>query len=232
MTQPIVIMCQPLYGHVPLQAHGESMTFLGANIAKNCIHGYLARMRAYIDEARNALITNVLEGFPTATHIFFNDQDTVCPHETVEMLLSHDKEVVSGVYFGKDSEATLVAFGSIDPPSRLADFDPTCVQAVAGVGMGCCLIRTQFIKDMAKKYGDEEWFRSERSGEDYHFCKRAKEMGVKVWLDGRVQCMHLMDGVVTYDTWKAARAKRDAKAVKASAEFKPTSRHNLAGAMQ
>lgn len=226
-AQPVVILCQPLYGHIPPTAHGHQMEFMGANVARGLTHGYRARAMAYIDDARNGLIKTVIDGWDSATHILFVDQDMLVPHggdgkspNAVALMLAAGKEVVSGVYHFKNGEAALVAWETLGMPETgvrssewkktprlLEDFDPTGLQPVAGTGMGCCLIQVSFLKAMRDHFKDEEWFRSERGGEDYHFCRRVAVMGRQVWMDGRIQCQHIGDAAFTYREWKAGKGE-------------------------
>lgn len=206
-TRPVVVLCQPLYGIVPPLAHANLLEFQGVNMARGLLHGYRARVGAYIDDARNALVAWVLDETP-ATHLLFVDQDMILPTDLLAALLADDAAVVSAVYFGKDDAASLVGWSSVDPPVRLDDFDPTALRPVGGFGMGACLIRTDVLRQMVEHFGDREWFRSERSGEDLHFSRRLARMGVPFTLDGRVQCGHVGDFVVTADHWRAARERK------------------------
>lgn len=218
--KPVVILSEPLYGPIPPVAHSNHMHFLTVNLAAGFLCWYEPHLGAYVDEARNKLVRKVLDDIPSATHILFIDQDVILPEEAVECLLSNNADIVSGTYFGKDPDATLVAFESIYPGKRLMDFDPDGVIQVAGVGMGCCLITTDLLRRMQTANGNDLWFKCEQrevasgvvrtSGEDAYFCRQCQQMGVPILLDGRVLCGHVMDGVVTYEHWKNAKDRKAA----------------------
>jgi hypothetical protein len=220
--RPVVIFLQPLYGHVPPAAHGNQQRFVLQNTALGWLHWNEDWLGAYVDEARNSLVKKVLKTIPEATHVLFVDQDMMLPMETIECLLSNKVDVVSGTYFGKDPDATIVAFESMGPTVRLQDFDTDGIIQVAGVGMGCCLITVDLLKRMREHFQDQLWFQCDQkkietdegnsiirtTGEDAHFCYRCREMGVPIYLDGRVLCHHLMDGAVGYEHWKLAKERK------------------------
>lgn len=237
----VVLMAQPLYGFMSAAGHGHSMEFLGYELSRGRLHGYIARPMAYIDDARNGLVELTLTGYcdPSrpvsthATHIFLADQDMLFPFDhpgqmmaggkvvdTLGMLLEHDADVATGIYWFKDGAPNIMAWETLGtpepgkkadqwrhPPKFLSDFDPNGSQQVAGGGLGCCLIKVDVFRRMAKHYGDKEWFRSERGGEDFHFFCRCREMGIKVILDGRVRPLHLGEYPFGYENWKNANAK-------------------------
>ncbi len=202
--RPVIVLCQPIYSVVPAMAHAKLCEFIGVNMGRGLLHGYFARVNAYIDEARNILVGRVLDETP-ATHLFFVDQDMILPPDTLGTLLRDDLDAVSAVYFDKSERHRPVGWSCLEPPARLEEFDPEGIQAVAGFGMGAMLLRTDFLRRMAERFEDREWFRSERCGEDMHFSRRAAEMGVDIHLDGRVQCGHVADVTLTADHWRAAR---------------------------
>ncbi len=201
---PVVILCQPLYGVVPALSHAKLLEWMGVNMGKGLVHGYYSRINAYIDEARNILVGRVLDETP-ATHLFFVDQDVILPLDTLATLLADDRDAVSAVYFDKTERHRPVGWSAIDPCERLEDFDATGVVPVAGFGMGAMLLKTSLLRKMAERFGDREWFRSERGGEDLHFCRRARQMDVPILVDGRVQCGHVADEVITVNHWRAQR---------------------------
>ncbi len=201
--RPVVVLCQPIYGVVPALAHAKLCEFIGVNMGRGLLNGYFARVNAYIDEARNILVGRVLDETP-ATHLFFVDQDMILPPDCLQGLLAADADAVSAIYFDKSEKHRPVGWSCLEPAARLESFDAHARYAVAGFGMGAMLLKTAFLRRMADAYG-REWFRSEREGEDRHFCRRAAEMGVPILVDGRIQCGHVADAVITAEHWRAAQ---------------------------
>lgn len=204
--KPMVFFCQPLYGYIPPLADGQQKEWLGFNLSRGLLSAVLCRANTYIDRARNDLVSEVLD-MTVASHIFFADQDMTFPQHTLPSLLDAKQDVVSGVYFGKDEFATLVAYGNLNPGDRLTDFDPDNVQQVPGIGMGCALIRTEVFRIMESTFTDRKWFSASECGEDLHFSRRCHELGIPIHLDGRVKCGHAGDKLITMKEWKMARGK-------------------------
>ena len=129
----IVVLCQPLYGPCPSRHHGRLCQWIVQNMAAGLLHWYNFFAGAYIDEAFNRLVADTLDNIPEATHVLFVEQDMILPDETLEALLSAEKDVVSATYFYHDADATLVGFSQLGPPGRwLETFVEDEVQQVAG----------------------------------------------------------------------------------------------------
>jgi hypothetical protein len=191
---------------------------------------------AYIDRSRNDLIRQAIRN--GSTHIMFLDQDMIIPDHTLRRLLSHGVPYVGGSYWGKDDYFTPVSF-HLDPFRRIYELEdcPTvetqaggvgeldcwCGKAddhlhkVGGMGMGCTLLSTQMLQEMADYFSDNEcpcrspfceperWFSTMETGEDIHLAMRAKEMGIDRLLDGFVQCGHLRTQQVTRQHYEWAK---------------------------
>lgn len=200
-----VVLCQPVYGVVPALAHARLCEWFCLNVSRGLVNGYYSRINAYIDEARNILVGRVLDETP-ATHLFFVDQDVILPADALAALLAADAPCVSAIYFDKSEKHLPVGWSAIDPCVRMTSFEDG-LAPVAGFGMGACLVRTELLRAMAAKYADRLWYRSAEGGEDLHFSRRLREMGVPFLLDGRVRCGHVADEVVTADHFHAARQR-------------------------
>lgn len=219
----------PGYGHVPALCMLSLGSFIAHGVANGYVHNIGSCIGAYIDRARNDIVRQALSN--KSTHLFFVDQDMVLPEMALTRLLSHKRDVVGGLYFGKDDLFTPVAFNFDGPAFRrvydLAD-DPavyrrawmpdehddlTCpcgkpddhTHAVGGVGMGCALVTTRLFRKMKNYFGDEEWFSSKECGEDVHFARRCEEMGIPIYLDGFINCGHVRDQLVARQHYDWAR---------------------------
>lgn len=198
----MIAACQPLYGVIPAKAHAAWSDFLCYNMARGLIAGCLSTTNAYIDAARNNLAKRTVD---QAEAVLFVDQDMILPLDIIPHLMSVGEEIVGAVYFYKEEPHDPMAFTSWEPLTKMKEFDGTRVQQVASIGMGATLIKTGLLRRMRDTFGDEEWFKSERSGEDQHFCYRCHQMGVPVWLDGRIIADHVGDKVYCIEDYKKCR---------------------------
>lgn len=164
MTDPVVVMVQPIYGTVPPRADALQKQWITINLARKLLHWYQPFIGAYIDEACNRLCSWVIESIPQATHVLIVEQDMVLPEETLEALLSAEKGVISATYFYKDKDATCVGFDKLGPPAKFGidNFIEDEVQQVAGTGMGCLLITVDLLKRMQVHFKDSLWFQCQQ----------------------------------------------------------------------
>lgn len=165
---------------------------------------------AFIDHARNILCHRFLHEFPHATDLFFLDDDIGWPAEAALRLLSHDVDIVAGVYPFKQDEGGF-------PASILAD--QTTHQPIERNGLirashvpgGFLRIRRAAVQRMAEgqptyphRLSDghvdliANIFRTgydektgERVGEDVDFCWRWAEMGGEMWIDPDINFVHI-----------------------------------------
>jgi len=173
----------------------------GANICINRINGV---RQAQLDGSK---------------YVFFVDSDMVFDPKTLLRLMEHDLDIVSGVYFGKSSPFVPIAATFKDPEDPSAGYnhfldiheDGRLVE-VDGVGGGCLLVKTVVFD-----YLEKPWFtfganpgKDEPIGEDYWFCRIAKEKGYKVWLDTGCLCGHLGEKTYTINDhiWAMEMLKR------------------------
>jgi GT2 family glycosyltransferase len=151
-----------------------------------------------IDASRNLIVEHALEiGYD---YIMWVDSDMILPKNTLTTLMSHDKDIVSGVYrhkllFGKN----VVAKRFI--PDKKDTYEDLTIEEVKepklieidGVGFGCVLTKVDVFRNIKKP-----WFQySPAMGEDIYFCRKAQKAGYKIWLDTSIKADHI--GTVRFD---------------------------------
>lgn len=151
----------------------------------------------YIDSARNTLIDKFLKN--PSDYLFFVDSDMIIPQDAIERLMSHDKDMVSGIYFGRSQAGETHAMASIKENNeyrRISSF-PKGLIDVDSVGLGCCLIKKQTIEKISELHKNKPLFRNkffsrnEFVGEDFYFCELLKDAGFNIFVDPSVQCGHI-----------------------------------------
>lgn len=116
-----------------------------------------------------------------ATHLMFLDSDMVFPSETVDRLLSYNKDIVGCVYSSRNEPVRILG----------TTFDGKTVNVESGlhrmamIPTGCMLINMDVFLRMKKPYFrgriDEEAGRI--IGEDIEFCEKAISLGFEIWCD-------------------------------------------------
>lgn len=147
-----------------------------------------------------------------ADGVIWVDDDLRIPPETFVKLLAHEKDFTSGMYFQKvPPHWPLVAMFDGNSFQWLADYpDKDQLVEVDGVGFGCCYTSTKLLKALREKHGRIfEW--SDYS-EDFTFCLRARELGMKPWVDTTIKCDHspMEPGFVGEAEFLACKEQRNA----------------------
>jgi ubiquinone/menaquinone biosynthesis C-methylase UbiE len=151
------------------------------------------RASTIVDKARNDLVKMALKD--NCDYVFFIDSDTLIPQGALNALLKMNVDIASGLYFAKGKPYLPVA--RIKEGERhffLEDFEYNQIYEVQGVGMGCCLIKTEVFKKLEFPYFKLEWRKHEgkdyQIAEDLYFCDEAIKAGFKVHLNTGVVCNH------------------------------------------
>ena len=135
-------------------------------------------------------------------YVLFVDSDMVFDKTDIESLVRHDADIVSGLYVTRNGENMNVAYSKIitrrrfpfRAPKLIADNGVTGYSEIAACGFGFCLIKTEVIKSMAKRY--KSLFEPFKGvGEDIAFCIRAHRCGYKIMIDRDVKLGHIGDCV-------------------------------------
>jgi hypothetical protein len=140
-------------------------------------------MGTLIGSQREKLADKALE--VEATHILWLDSDMMFPKTICEKLLSHDLDFVACNYSTRALPTRSVAFAEIGEWDSFIGKDETGLISIAGVGLGCALIKTAMLDDIPKP-----WFpitynvdANDYLGEDMNFCQKIIESGYVVAID-------------------------------------------------
>jgi FkbM family methyltransferase len=155
-----------------------------------------------VDQVRN-LIALWAQRFD---YLFSVDSDIILPKDALSRLLSHDKDVVCGIYlqrihgvqnvevYGHNGHGGIgrVQLGEIAAPG---------LYEIAACGMGCTLVKSevftkigypQFVYHAALDH-------NQTYSEDVDFCERARNVGARIWVDSAVRCDHTGSYTFTID---------------------------------
>lgn len=171
---------------------------------------------------RNIAIKAALEA-GNYTHIFFVDDDQVFHPDTLMRLLSHNVDIVSGMYCMKVEPFPIIALNRVANNMNsfidMNQYPPNQLIVCDRVPAGCLLVTTKALIDMIpfldqtnNYYGGEfnpkyvnKWFTlgqiiPDEWGDDLWFCDRAIDTGYNIYLDTGVPVGHLTK-VALWPTW-------------------------------
>lgn len=134
-------------------------------------------------------------------YLFCVDHDIAFPKDALKKLLSHDKDMVTGLYRQRKADHVLEIYG--DTPRgqeniRIEELD-IGLNEISACGFGCVLIKSKVLKDVG--YPQFEYHPALRIedtvSEDVDFCNKAKKKGFSIWVDSTIKCKHY--GMVSFE---------------------------------
>lgn len=162
----------------------------GHDVKLRCVKGYA------VDVSRTMLVEDAIEN--NADYILWIDDDQIPPIDTLKRLLSHGKDIVTGLYVGKNVDCNA---STVFRKTERDTYNPFVAKAliehgglyeIDACGMGCCLTSVEALKKIG-----EPWFKySKAFGEDIFFCRRAQEAGFKIYVDTDVHVGHM--GIINF----------------------------------
>jgi hypothetical protein len=166
-----------------------------------------------VARARNRAAAKFLAS--DCTHLLFLDTDLIFDAAQIARLISHGEPVVAGLYPKKQVELGWVC--NLLPG---VEMDERGLKPVRYAGTGCLLIERSVLEAMRERWpeleydpddGDEpgvKWdffscgvYRCPETGlrrylsEDWWFCQRVLDLGLKVWMDTQVILKHVGQAV-------------------------------------
>lgn len=148
-----------------------------------------------IANGRNTLVEKALE--LDVEYLFFADSDIALHPWALRQLIAHDKDIVGGTYVQRNPPHLLLGKGLNGKPlpewMQGVTINPSNLMEVAGLPFGCMLVKADVFRKTREHFYDlifqtPQFFHEEADrylieGEDYFFCRRAREIGYQVWLD-------------------------------------------------
>ena len=191
----------------------EMVAYLLPLVMQVGIENIVFMTNAMINQCRDAIVKVAFER--DYDYVMWIDDDMLIPSDAITKLLSHDKDICSGLYFSRGNYKPLLYnieyFKDEDKYgySQLLDYPQDSLIKVGGIGFGCCLTKVSALKKI--------WAGDIRGasgtcfdfiggvGEDLSFAIRCHEIGLETWVDTSVKCGHLGKYTVTEEAWLAIR---------------------------
>lgn len=188
-----ILICVPSMDQV---AAGFAQSLATLNKVGECAISFVCGSLVY--DARNKLSRQALE-FGADYTVWF-DSDMIFEPDTLKKLIEHlendDCDVISGIYFRRAVPFTPVLFKELEVTDTgctwkdFNDYPKDSLFDVAGIGFGCCAMKTEILLAMSVK--DKDFFSPINGvGEDLSFCWRARNLGYKIKCDSSIKCGHV-----------------------------------------
>jgi hypothetical protein len=138
------------------------------------------------------------------THILFIDDDMAYPPNSLLQLLEHDKEIVSGLYLGRQYPHPPVVFDIASEdgaafPMYLTE-EPGLYPIVAA-GFGFLLIKMSIFEKLEKPYVRLGELDNEQWCDDIGFFHRVRKAGIQSYCDTNV-CIGHMGTIIMWPDYK------------------------------
>jgi hypothetical protein len=202
----LIALCTPSLGKVSIHWTSAMMELIWP---MNTGRVVLFVVGEDVAEGRNHCVTlglNCENEEREVTHFFWVDDDVLLHKMSLMQLMSHQRDIASGVYFKKETGEPLIFPG---PGSGTYPYIPDQLLEVWGHGMGLTLVRAEVYKRMRAELnlpkdsrGFTQWYKSAppsegayvsgafwRGGtEDLYFLHQAGMLGYKPLVDCSRKC--------------------------------------------
>jgi FkbM family methyltransferase len=165
-----------------------------------------------IDQIRNLIAHWALH----YDYLFSIDSDIAFERDTLKKMLSHDRDMVSGLYIQrKFGTHTLELYehngrGGVTNIPYETIKDQGLIE-IAGCGFGCVLVKTDVIR--AIDYPQFKYHsaidHAHTISEDTDFCTKALAKGFRIWADTSIKCRHIGSHTFQIDDSIVARVAQD-----------------------
>ena len=152
-----------------------------------------------IGVARNQGVKQALMD-PLVKWIMFIDSDMVFDKPDVKRLMDHNKDIISGLYFKKNTESI-----NFDLDKKLIDEYPQALMKVDDVGTGFMLVKRKVFERVKRPWFKATFDEIPMIGEDIYFCDKARAFGFEVWLDTLVRLGHILPTQITFGHYQARK---------------------------
>jgi len=124
------------------------------------------------------------------THLLWLDDDHMFNPDLLVKLATHDKDMVSALYYGRTEPHLPVVYVKDETDNKYRHYPmyicPEALFKCDAVGFGALLMRRDVLDRVPKPWFTLDW----KSGEDIAFCVHAKEHGVEIYCDGTYKLGH------------------------------------------
>lgn len=169
-----VIVCMITYGDVKAMT-----TFDLVNLMLDTPGAVFGMVTGtYLEENRNGVAETFMNS--NADYLAFIDTDMRFPKYAIKKLMERDVDIIGSNYRQRRLPLWTARKDNHDVPSE----DKTGIEEVEFIGMGVCLISRRVFEKMKKPWFPRIWMEGGFfEGEDVGFCRQARDLGFKVYVD-------------------------------------------------
>jgi hypothetical protein len=130
------------------------------------------------------------------THIFFLDDDVIPPKDSLQRLLTHDKDVVTGLYPMRNFPHYPVIFNKrfangYNKHVNLSEQGEGLIE-ITNCGFGCVLIKMEVFRKLPKPWVTLGELEADGWCDDIAFFNKVVDAGFKMYCDLTLQVDHMM----------------------------------------
>lgn len=142
-----------------------------------------------IDQIRNLIASWAVR----YDYLFAVDSDISFKPDTLKKLLSHNKDVVSGLYIQRKPGKHILELYNSGRNIPYADIKGLGLIEVDGCGFGCVLINSNVIRSIPYPHFvyRSALDHAHTLSEDVYFCTKAKDQGFRIFADTSILCEHI-----------------------------------------
>jgi len=169
--------------------------------------GYIADFQYFfgynIDQVRNLIAHWIVNGYD---YLFSVDSDISFEPDTLEKLLKHDVDMVSGLYIQRKPGQHILEVYEHNGRGGVSNIPYEKIKGrglveIASCGFGCVLVKSQVMRAVGYPYFEYHSAidHANTVSEDVDFCRKALVKGFKIWADTSIQCRHTGSFTFTVD---------------------------------
>jgi hypothetical protein len=156
--------------------------------------------------------------------MLLND-DHVYPPETLEQLLAHDVDMVTGFYLHRSFPFAPVLYDRLAPQEDGQNWyhhyqprdEESGLVPIVGCGDGCVLIRRRVLERIPMPIWEISKFKADMQSTDLIFCEKVREQGFQIWADLDLRIGHMIIAPVfpdkTTGQWRTVMLQRGGIAI-------------------
>jgi hypothetical protein len=149
-----------------------------------------------VDQVRNLIAFWTLEH--RYDYLFSVDSDIAFAPNTLEKLLAHDKDIVSGLYIQRIPGTHVIEvmrknnLGGVTHVN-FADIKDKGLVPIDSCGFGCALVKAEVFKAIPYPHFlyHSAINHANTISEDVHFCAQVRDKGFTLWADTSILCDHI-----------------------------------------